>query len=50
MSLKQRIDKLHAGVISTVSGQICVYKDGKLIKKTLNGTNKNKVIRIVIKL
>lgn len=49
-SLRARVDSLHAGAISTVSSRICIYKDDKLIKKKVHGTNKDKVIEIIVRL
>jgi hypothetical protein len=49
-SLKARVDKLHAGLISQVSSRIIVTKGDKVIKKAQHGTNPNKVIQIEVKL
>lgn len=49
-SLKSRIDKLHTGVITKVTSQIKVIKDNEVIKSHTYGTNKNKVIQIIVNL
>jgi|GEM_PF-6730100 len=49
-SLKARVDSLYTGAVSTVSSHICIYKSDTLVKKKVHGTNKNKVIRIAIRL
>lgn len=48
-SLKSRVDKLHAGSISTVSSYIVIYKNDKLIRKVIHGSNPNKVIEIALR-
>ena len=47
-SLKARIDKLYSGAISFAGSEIEVYEGKKLVKKSIHGNNKNKVIRIVV--
>lgn len=49
-SLKRRIEKLHGNYVSQVTSVISVTKNDALIKKSIHGTNKNKVIHIIVKL
>lgn len=49
-SLKARVNKLHAGLISQVSSRIIVTKDDKVVKKATAGTNPNKIIQIEVRL
>lgn len=49
-NLKARVDKLHAGTISDVTSRIIVRNKDKVIKKATFGTNKKKVIEIVVRL
>lgn len=49
-NLKARINKLHSGTISKVTSTIEVIKDDKVIKRKTYGTNKHKVIEIIVRL
>jgi len=48
--LKSRISKLHADTISEVSSEIIIKKKDEVLRRVWCGTNKAKVIRIVVKL
>lgn len=48
--IKARIDKLYAGTITDVTSKISVKKNDEIIKQSVVGNNKNKVIEIVIRL
>lgn len=50
MSLKARVDRLYSGTISTLTAQLTVYKDKKVVKQKIIGNNQNKVIKIDIRL
>lgn len=48
--IRERVNKLYSRSISDVSSEIAIYKDDKQIKKASFGTNKQKVVRIVVRL
>jgi hypothetical protein len=50
MSLKARVDKLHSESVSDVTSAIIITKDKKIIRSKKYGTNKNKVVAIVVNL
>jgi len=49
-NLKHRVSKLHADVISEVSSEIIIKEKEKVLRRAWRGTNREKVIRIVVRL
>jgi hypothetical protein len=50
MSIKTRVEKLHAGSVGDVSSHILITQGDKVLHEVRRGKNFKKVIRIVVKL
>lgn len=48
--MKQRLEKLYSKSISDVTSHIVIFKDDKMIKKVIHGTNPEKVIALIVRL
>ncbi len=49
-NIAARVAKLHTDIISEVSSEIIIKDKEKVLRRTWRGTNREKVIRIVVRL
>lgn len=49
-SIMSRINKLHTGLVTKVTSTIEIVKDDKVIKRKSYGTNRYKVVEIIVRL
>lgn len=47
--LLERVRRLHAERVSSLTSKITITKDNKVIKQSVSGNNKNKVVEIVVR-